>query len=37
LRTRHAVKHLRSRDVPAAFDGLAARVLVTGETAEEID
>ncbi len=32
-----AVKQLRSRDVPAAFDGLEATVLVTGESAEEID
>jgi RND superfamily putative drug exporter len=32
-----AVQRLRDRDVPAAFDGLAASVYVTGETAEEID
>ena len=32
-----AVKSLRNRDVPAVFDGVEAVVLVTGETAEEID
>jgi uncharacterized membrane protein YdfJ with MMPL/SSD domain len=32
-----AVDRLRSRDVPAAFAGVAAEVYVTGETAEEID
>jgi RND superfamily putative drug exporter len=37
LRAVHAVEQLRSRDVPAAFRGVRAEVLVTGETAEEID
>jgi len=32
-----AVERLRERDVPAAFANVDARVLVTGETAEEID
>jgi putative drug exporter of the RND superfamily len=32
-----AVRQLRQRDVPEIFDGLGATVLVTGETAEEID
>jgi uncharacterized membrane protein YdfJ with MMPL/SSD domain len=32
-----AVRTLRSDDVPAIFDGTGANVLVTGETAEEID
>jgi len=32
-----AVEQLRERDVPAIFDGLDARVFVTGETAEELD
>ena len=32
-----AVRQLRSEDVPAIFDGTEAVVLVTGETAEEID
>jgi RND superfamily putative drug exporter len=32
-----AVRQLRERDVPEIFGGLRATVLVTGETAEEID
>jgi uncharacterized membrane protein YdfJ with MMPL/SSD domain len=32
-----AVERVRDRDVPAVFDGVAANVFVTGETAEEID
>jgi uncharacterized membrane protein YdfJ with MMPL/SSD domain len=32
-----AVRDLRSEDVPAAFGGVDARVLVTGVTAENID
>ena len=32
-----AVEQLRDRDVPAVFDDIEANVLVTGETAEEID
>jgi RND superfamily putative drug exporter len=32
-----AVEQLREKDVPAIFDGLEARVFVTGETAEELD
>ncbi len=32
-----AVERLRSLDVPAVFEGTGATVLVTGETAEEID
>ena len=32
-----AVKRLRERDIPAVFDGVDARVLATGETAENID
>jgi RND superfamily putative drug exporter len=32
-----AVEKLRGRDVPAVFEGTGATVLVTGETAEEID
>ncbi len=32
-----AVEQLRERDVPTIFDGLEATVLVTGESAEEID
>ena len=32
-----AVERLREVDVPAAFDGVDAEVLVTGETAEAID
>jgi RND superfamily putative drug exporter len=32
-----AVRELRARDVPEVFGGLEATVLVTGETAEEID
>ncbi|MGH3104919.1 MAG: MMPL family transporter [Gaiellaceae bacterium] len=37
LRTVTAVERLRSEDVPEAFAGADADVLVTGETAEEID
>ena len=33
----NAVERLRERDVPTAFAGVDAEVLVTGETAEEID
>ena len=32
-----AVERLRSEEIPAAFRGVDARVLVTGETAEAID
>jgi uncharacterized membrane protein YdfJ with MMPL/SSD domain len=36
-RALEAVEQLRERDVPAAFAGADAEVLVTGETAEELD
>jgi uncharacterized membrane protein YdfJ with MMPL/SSD domain len=36
-RSLEAVERLRDRDVPALFDGVEARVYVTGETAEVID
>ena len=32
-----AVRQLRAEDVPQVFDGVDARVLVTGETAESVD
>jgi putative drug exporter of the RND superfamily len=34
---REAVERLRGQDVPAVFEGVDARVYVTGETAEVID